>query len=206
MRKEAISQTTLAVWQKIAANPLAENFYLAGGTALAVQLGHRQSIDLDFFSDKDWSGEEVKRQLSSLGKFEVVSEAAGTLHGLLDGVRVSFLRYHYDLLFPPATFAALKLADERDIAAMKISAISSRGGKKDFIDLFFLLKKYDLPDLVGFFEKKFQGIGYNKLHIFKSLTYFEEAENEPTPMMLKKVAWREVKEEIRDKVNEFLRA
>lgn len=202
--KEAVSQETLAVWQKIAASPLAESFYLAGGTALAVQLGHRQSIDLDFFSDKEWAGDEIKRRLAGLGKFEVVSEAPDTLHGLLDGVRVSFFRYYQALLFSAVLFEGLKLADERDIAAMKINAISSRGSKKDFIDLFFLLKKYSLQDVFDFFENKFKGVNYNKLHILKSLTYFEEAEDEPMPIMMEKVGWGEVKRAISNQAIKFL--
>lgn len=205
MHQEVVSQETMNVWRKIAVSGLAENFYLAGGTALAIRLGHRRSIDLDFFSDKDWTSDEIKGELAGLGKFEVVSETTGTLHGLLDSVRLSFFCYRYALLFPPAPFGGLNLADQRDIAAMKISAISSRGSKKDFIDLFFLLKKYPLRDLFSFFEKKFQGINYNKLHLIKSLTYFDEAEEEPMPIMIEKIKWEEVKKIIQDEANKFLK-
>lgn len=131
-----------------------------------------------------------------LGDFKLDSEEIGAIHGSLDKVRLSFLFYDYKLLFPLIKFGKVNLADERDIAAMKIDAISSRGGKKDFIDLFFLLKKYSLTELLDFFEKKFQGIKYNQLHILKSLVYFEDAESEPMPTMLKKINWQQVKKQI----------
>jgi hypothetical protein len=106
------------------------------------------------------------------------------------------LRYDYGQLYPFLEFEGLKLADERDIAAMKIDAISSRGSKKDFVDLYFLMEKYNLTDLIEFFEKKFKNIKYNKLHILKSITFFDDAENEPVPVMLKKIGWEDVKNRI----------
>lgn len=97
------------------------------------------------------------------------------------------------------------LVEERDIAAMKIDAISSRGSKKDFIDIYFLLKKYLLEELIGFFEKKYNDIDYNKLHILKSLVYFEDADNESIPIMIQNIDWEDVKQIIREKVNELLK-
>jgi hypothetical protein len=108
------------------------------------------------------------------------------------------------LLFPLIKFGGIKLADERDIAAMKIDAISSRGNKKDFIDLFFLLEKYSLTELIDFFEKKYKDIEYNKLHIFKSLVYFNDAESEPMPIMIKKAEWETVKEKIKAEVKKMV--
>ena len=87
---------------------------------------------------------------------------------------------------------------------MKIDAISSRGSKKDFIDLYFLLEKYKLEELIGFFEKKYSGIKYNKLHIFKSLVYFDDAENEPMPVMTQKAEWEKIKERIGVEVRKLI--
>ncbi|MEK7161153.1 MAG: nucleotidyl transferase AbiEii/AbiGii toxin family protein, partial [Patescibacteria group bacterium] len=103
-------------------------------------------------------------------------------------------------------FENAKLADERDIAAMKIDAVSSRGSKKDFVDLYFLLEKYSLPELIDFFEKKYSNIKFNKLHILKSLTYFEDAEKEPMPEMLKQANWDSIKKKITLETNKFLEA
>ena len=195
MFPNAINEPTRRVFESLA-KVLTEDFYLAGGTALAIHLGHRLSVDLDWFSAKNFSHQTLKETLSQVGHFELRAEDEGTIHGLLDGVRVSFLRYPYPLEFPAIDFMDARLADERDIAAMKLDAVSSRGSRKDFIDLHFLLKKYPLAELWTIFEKKYAGIQFNKLHILKSLTYFEEAETEPMPVMLVPVAWEEVKKTI----------
>jgi len=205
MFEESISQETKLVFQKISQSDLVEKFYLAGGTALAIQLGHRESIDLDWFCQTDFSNQEVKEKLSKLGDFQVAGEESGTVHGILNNVRVSFLRYKYKPIFPLLDFEKIKMADERDIAAMKVDAVSSRGSKKDFIDIYFLLKKYSLEEIIEFFEKKYSEIDYNKLHILKSLVYFTDAEDEPMPIMFKNVGWGEVKKDIKEKVNILLK-
>jgi hypothetical protein len=185
--------------------PKAKGFYLAGGTALAIQLGHRRSIDLDWFKKGSFSAPGIKSILSGLGKTEVISEDKETLNCLLDGVKISFFQYNYKQLFPLIEFNGFKMADERDIAAMKLSAISSRGGKKDFIDLYFLLKKYSLKEIIGFFENKYNGIKYNNLHLLKSLTYFEDADNEPMPIMIMPVDWDDVKRFVANEANDILK-
>ncbi|HAI73896.1 MAG TPA: hypothetical protein DCS28_00155 [Candidatus Moranbacteria bacterium] len=204
MFKESISQETKLVLEKISQGKLVDKFYLVGGTALAIQLGHRESIDLDWFSQDNFSNQEIKFELSKLGNFQVISESDGTVNGMLDNVKVSFLYYRYKTLFPLVNFEKIKMADERDIAAMKIDAVSSRGSKKDFVDIFFLLKKYSLEKIIGFFEKKYADINYNKLHILKSLVYFAEADNEPIPIMIQDIDWEEVKKDMREKVNAWL--
>ena len=102
-------------------------------------------------------------------------------------------------------FEGIKLADEWDIACMKIDAISSRGSKKDFIDLYFLLEKYNLLELLAFFERKYSDIKFNKMHIFKSLIYFDDAEDEPMSIMIKEVKWKEVKNKIIEEVGKLVR-
>ncbi len=204
MFEQSVSHETKLVLEKIVRSRLVNNFYLGGGTALALELGHRKSIDLDWFSQTDFSNRHLKEKLSELGKLEIIGEEDGTLHTVLDGVKVTFLRYKYPLLFPLVEFDGIKLADERDIASMKIDAVSSRGSKKDFIDIYFILKKYSLIELIEFFVQKYQGIEYNKLHILKSLAYFTDAESEPMPEMLQKADWEEVKETIRNRVNKLI--
>ena len=198
MHPESINEKTKLVFEKIKKSGISENFYLAGGTALALQLGHRESIDLDFFSRKDFSNSKLKEYLPKIGSYFLTGEEEGTLHGTLDDVKLSFLRYDYDQLYPFLEFDGIELADLRDISAMKIDAISSRGSKKDFVDLYFLMKKYDLAELIAFFEKKFQSVHYSKLHILKSVTFFDDAENEPMPIMLKNVSWEDVKRKIEE--------
>lgn len=203
MHKEAIDERTKRVWDKIAKTGIAGRFYLAGGTALAVHLGHRKSIDLDFFSQEDFSTPDLRRQLSQIGEIVLLGEADGTLHVTIDHVMVSFFRYGYGLLFPPVKFEGLTLADERDIAAMKLDAVSSRGSRKDFIDIYELLKKHTLAELIDFFEKKYAGIQYNMLHILKSLIYFDDADGEPPPLMLHDTGWDNIKQSISQAVSAF---
>lgn len=203
MHNEAIDERTKRVWDKIAKSGIAGPFYLAGGTALAVHLGHRKSIDLDFFSQEDFSTPEIKRQLSQIAKIVLLGEADGTLHVTVDLVMVSFLHYRYGLLYPPIMFEGLAIADKRDIAAMKLDAVSSRGSRKDFIDIYELLKQHTLAELIDFFEKKYAGIKYNMLHILKSLVYFDDADGEPPPMMLHDVNWDDVKQSIIQAVSAF---
>lgn len=200
---QSIEPKTKRVLEKIAKTWIAKDFYLAGGTALAVWLGHRESIDLDWFCRDGFSDRKIKEELAKIGEFKLSGEDKGTIHGELDGVKVTFLHYGYKQLFPAAVFEGINLADERDIAAMKIDAVSSRGSKKDFVDLYFLLEKYSLDELLGFFEKKFSGVEYNRLHILKSLVYFENADNDPMPTMLKKIDWDEIKKTIAKKALDF---
>ncbi|MEX0934973.1 MAG: nucleotidyl transferase AbiEii/AbiGii toxin family protein [Candidatus Paceibacterota bacterium] len=204
MHPETIDKQTKSVLDTIGSQEFIQPFYLAGGTALAIHLGHRMSIDLDFFTDQEFSVKRVRDRLAKLGDLSVEGEDAdGTLNGVLDGVLISFFQYSYPNVYPTISFEGVQLADERDIAAMKIDAISNRGKKKDFVDLYFLLKKYSLKEILDFFEVRFQGIEYNRLHILKSLTYFEDAEDDPDPIMLIDVPWKEMKDLIVQKVKKM---
>lgn len=205
MHPETIDKKTESVLAKIKNLPWIKNFYLAGGTALALQLGHRESIDLDFFSVADFSVQKIKTDLSKIGKLAVDYEEKGTLSGALDGVKISFFHYDYNQLFPLISYGGIFLADERDIAAMKIDTISSRGSRKDFVDIYFLMKEYGLEEIIGFFENKYKNIHYNKLHILKSLVYFTDAENDPQPLMRADFDWEKAKKEIESGVKTISR-
>ena len=182
------------------------SFYLAGGTGLALQLGHRQSVDLDFFSSQPWDSRSLKTDLTALGSLSVRYEDAKTLDGALDDVKISFFAYPYPLLFPVKSEGGIPLADERDIAAMKLDVVSSRGSRKDFVDLYFLLKKHTIFEIFGFFQKKYQNISYNKVHIVKSLAYFEDAEQDPDPLMVQPASWDEVKTAVLSAAKQLLPA
>ncbi|MFH1657639.1 MAG: nucleotidyl transferase AbiEii/AbiGii toxin family protein [bacterium] len=194
MHKEVINKKTECLLAEIAKTSFIRDFYLAGGTALALQYGHRKSIDLDWFSPQWFNAVELKGSLVKIGKIIIDSEEKNTLNLDLNGVKLSFLNYPYKLIFPLVDWQGIKLADHRDIACMKLDAVSSRGSKKDFIDLYFFLQTGCLSDLMNLFEKKYKGIKFNKLHILKSLTYFIEADECPMPIMLKDVKWSKVRE------------
>lgn len=204
MYPETLAPETRRVLEKISTLIFPKDFYLVGGTALALHLGHRESIDLDFFSPQDFSLEKLKKAVAVLGRYRLTNEEAGTLDGMLDDVKLTFIRYEYPLLFPFVDWQGVELADERDIACMKIDAVSSRGSKKDFVDIYFLLEKYSLAELLSFFERKYSHIEYNKLHLLKSLAYFDDAEEDVMPKMLKDVSWGTVKARVLEETRELI--
>jgi len=204
MYTETIDKRAKSVLAKIAKLDLIQNFYLAGGTALAIQLGHRESIDLDFFSRDKFSVHKLKYELSQVGNLSVDFEDEDTLNGMLDEVKISFFHYGYAQSFDLVPYEAIFLADERDIAAMKVDTISARGSKKDFVDIYFLLRKYSLAELIGFFEEKYKNIRYNKLHILKSLVYFDDADGNPDPVMLVDFDWEKIKVFLEKEVRNLL--
>ncbi len=196
MFSNALTNKTKSILESLNKNGAVRNFYLAGGTALALQFGHRQSVDLDFFSEQNFSASELKKKLLKISKYKIISAEDGTLHIILNGVLVSFLRYPYKLLYAKKKFGKTLLADWRDLAAMKLNAIANRGSKKDFIDLYFICQKISLKQIFKIFNKKYKDIKYNKMHLLKSIVYFEEAEKEPMPKMMEKESWGKIKKEI----------
>mgnify|MGYP001599868060 CR=1 FL=1 len=176
--------------------------YLAGGTAAALQLGHRFSFDFDLFTPEQF---EVKilAQLfqKELRNFKLERTAWGTIYGYIQESktkknRFSFLYYQYPLLFPTQNYLGVNLAHLKDIGAMKIAAISDRGSKRDFIDLYFLCQKniLDIKETLSLYNQKYKTLEQNKIHILRSLTYFADAEKQTMPKMIKEVDWKKVQE------------
>ncbi len=179
--------------------------YLAGGTAAALQIGHRISMDFDFFTPKDFVPKEFSTALSKLGSFDEDQADKGTVLGKFKGVSFSLFIYKYPLIFPPIKYLSLDIADIRDIAAMKIDAIATRGAKRDFIDLYFIGQSgYQLEQLLDIYDKKYKNLATAKMHIVKSLIYFDDAESDEMPKMLKKVAWEDVKKYFENEVKKLL--
>ena len=169
--------------------------YLAGGTAAALQLGHRISVDFDFFTAKEFVPKVFSDGLSKLGPFSGEQADKGTVSGVFKGVKFSLFTYKYPLIFPALNYSALRIADVRDIAAMKIDAIASRGAKRDFVDLYFICGAgYTLGEILKFYHKKYgAAASANGIHIQKSLVFFNDAEPDKMPKMLKEAEWEEIK-------------
>lgn len=191
--KEIITKEVENALSALTKKNLLRNFYLVGGTGMALHFGHRRSVDLDLFT-KSFDEHKLLRGLQRIDDFSLLGISKETVHSLIRGIKVSFLAYSYPLLFRTRTFLGVKVADPRDIACMKISAISSRGTRRDFVDLYVAAKEYGLLTLLDLFKRKFTKVNYNILHVFKSLTYFEDAEKEPMPDMLVDISWRDVKQ------------
>jgi len=194
MKKKIFPRQQKNAWAKLAGVRELHDFYLAGGTAIALHLGHRESIDFDFFSETDFKNQVIIKALSKTAPLSDIQEAVGTLHGVFEKTRVSFLNYPYPMIADPKVLDGIAVADLRDIIPMKLVAISQRGAKKDFVDLYALLNNgWNLDAILQTLDQKFKNVGYNKLHILKSLSFFDEADQEPMPKMLIAADWEEVK-------------
>ncbi|MBC8246072.1 MAG: nucleotidyl transferase AbiEii/AbiGii toxin family protein [Deltaproteobacteria bacterium] len=184
----------LLAWLEINAAFFFQDWTLAGGTGLALWLGHRISEDFDFFRTEGMDPERLHDLFGRYGDYETLQEAENTLTVLISGTKLSFFQIAAPFLFESTPYRCLSVADIRDIALMKLVAISGRGSRKDFIDLHTILRSG--ATLQGFFDllpKKYGPGRLNTYHILKSLTYFEDAEQEPTPTMLEPFDWEECK-------------
>jgi hypothetical protein len=169
-----------------------DGWVLAGGTGLALHLGHRLSVDFDLFRTQGMDKECLHRALAAAGTVETLLETAGSLTVLAAGVKLSFFQVPDPFLFAPTPYRAVAVADVRDIALMKLVAIANRGSRKDFIDLYTILRSgMILPDYMALLVKKHGRMNLNVYQILKALTYFVDAEEEPMPEMLAPFDWDE---------------
>lgn len=189
---------TLELLKKLSSEDFLSGTRLVGGTALALQYGHRMSVDLDFFGNICGDEIDLKGRLKEVGKLAVIKESKNINIFLLDGIKIDIVNYAYPWIDDTVQEGSIVLASPRDIAAMKINAIEGRGTKKDFIDLYFLLKHYSLQELLNFYARKYPE--YSLFRALMSLTYFEDAENQYFPKMFVNVEWEEIKECIRREV------
>jgi hypothetical protein len=184
----------------------AERFYLGGGTAIAILLGHRRSVDFDWFTERALGdalalAERVQRAGVALDMEHV---GPGTLEGRVSRVRTAFFEYRYPLLADQVRWPeyGCQLASLDDLACMKLSAIAQRGAKKDFIDLYTLATRHrPLPELIAGYTRKYAIA--NTAHLLYGLTFFEDADRERAPTMLWDLNWRTVKRAIRGWVSEL---
>lgn len=185
------TRQTLALLKK---SILAQNFYLAGGTGLALQIGHRFSEDLDFFTPDHFNEDVLIQEISTPGEFNLEKKESQTIIAVLNKTKLSFLGYSYPLIDPPQLFEGAPVASIADIACMKIDAIASRGAKRDFIDVYSVANEImPLPEILKKFQEKYTSVGFNLVHVKKSLVYFDDAERDPAPRMIRPVDWGKVR-------------
>ena len=202
LRYETIHPNTLGLLKKIQSLEMFADTRLVGGTALALQIGHRKSVDLDFFGKVDASLDEISIELSNFADVNPLSSSKAMRFLIVDGVKVDIVNYPYLWIDEPVREDGVILAGVKDISAMKLSAITNRGTKKDFIDLYFLLKTYSFNELIDFYLRKYSDA--QLFTVLKSLTYFVDAEDDPMPMMIDSIEWDEVKASIISTVNQYL--
>lgn len=174
---------------------------LVGGTALALQLGHRNSVDIDLFGAHSLADNQIMEALAGFQEVEIVATSKSIKVYFIDEVKVDLVNYPYPWLDPEIEVDGIRMASTRDIAAMKIAAITQRGSKKDFIDLYFLLQQFSLPEILGFYEEKISDS--NRWMALRSIPYFADADQQPTPAMHIDIFWEEVKTTIQHAVNQL---
>lgn len=189
-----VESTTLELLKRLQQLPVLSNTRLVGGTALALQLGHRRSIDLDFFGQINVNSQELREALQTLGMLTVLSDSKNIHIYVLNGVKIDIVNYTYPWIDDVVCKDGIRLASPKDIAAMKITAIEGRGTKKDFVDIYFLLKTYSLNNILDFYAQKYSDS--SSFMAMKSLAYFEDAEEDPMPYMFVDVSWDEIKRSI----------
>jgi predicted nucleotidyltransferase component of viral defense system len=191
-----ISQDMHLVLQEFFKNELAKKFYLAGGTALSLQIGHRYSIDLDLFSPTEDIPSIRANLESSLAPLrpKLADSSWGNLVYIVKNVRVGFYGYGYALVNPLVEEETARLASIEDIALMKMDALLSRANRKDFYDLYFICQGMPLRFLFDKAPQKFPSIRDFEVQVVKRLVYFGSADYDPEPSLLKPVAWRTVKD------------
>ena len=182
LHEEVISKQMADLLKQICANPAFKDFYLAGGTALALQLGHRKSIDLDFFSPTEFSANLINK----LGlEYQVINLNDNSIEVTVNGCKLMFMYFGYPLTNPIKEFEGLRLADPLDIGFMKLLALQGRSTKKDIIDLFFLDKNIlPLEKLLKSFESVYPKESFNAYASLKSIINPEDFMGQANPLML----------------------
>jgi len=203
LQYRTIYPTTLELLRTLMLSEELQDFFLVGGTALALLLGHRISVDIDMFTLNDFNSDELISKLSKHISISSISKSKNSLSlEVLDTsendkvVKIDLIKYSYPLINTVVEIDSIRLLSIEDIIAMKLSAVTGRGAKKDFYDIFFLLKNYNLQVMIKYFKFKFPNT--NVFQVLKSLTYFDDADLEPDPITIENIEWDTVKKTIQE--------
>lgn len=199
---QTVLPNTLELLMKLSSQPEFADLRLVGGTSLALQYGHRQSVDLDFFGKPDVTQDEILSSIGRIGTYRLRNRTNNILQLVVDNIMVDVVDYsQYTWIDTPVCVEGLKLASPKDIAAMKINAIEGRGSRKDFIDIYILLQHYTMEELLQFYAQKYPN--YSNFRAILSLTYFEDAEKESMPKMFITDTWDDIKAAITSAVKNY---
>ncbi len=193
-----ISPQTFALIQRLQLLPELKDFYLVGGTALALQLGHRNSIDIDLFTQNDFEGDYILHLLNSKYEVKEIFRRENTIITLVNNIKTDFIKHTYPFILPPITEEGITFLSKEDIAAMKFHAIIQSGKRlKDFIDIYYLLQHFNMKQMLDFFTQKYSYS--NPMIAMKALNFFDEIdENIDPPKLLKPIALAQIKKRIQE--------
>ena len=197
LHTQAVDPITLELIKNLQQKDYLHGFHLVGGTALALKLGHRKSIDIDLFSDFSFDASQILEKLSFDYSFNLYFSAANTIKGSINNVQIDIIAHRYPLVKEPEIVENISMLSVEDIIAMKLNAISTSGQRvKDFIDLYYLLQTYCLNEMLTFYNIKYKQ--YNEVNILKSITYFNDVDLSDWPVMLNnpKLKWNDIKKKI----------
>lgn len=199
---QTVEPHTLELLKSLMQKPYLQQFVLVGGTALALQIGHRKSVDLDMFTIQDFDTEKLIPLLLKDYHLVPTLQLPQTLIADINEVKVDFIRFKYSFIRPLIETEGLKMLSIEDIAPMKLDAITGRGSKKDFFDLYFLLQYFSLEKLFDLYLEKYPH--QTTFHVVRSIAYFVDAENNPTPLVFdKKITWAKVKKTISKEIQKL---
>ena len=202
LQLQTILPDTLELLKCLATQPEMQGLRLVGGTALALQYGHRQSVDLDFFGTPGTDQDELLAMVERMGAYRLRNRTRNILQLIVNGIMVDIVDYsQYPWIDEPVCWEGITLASPKDIAAMKINAVEGRGTKKDFIDIYQLLQHYSLEDLLAFYSQKYPN--YSLFRALLSLNYFDDADPQAMPKMFIPTSWEEMKKAISAAVNNY---
>lgn len=199
---QTINTKTLELLKEIQKVDIFKKLRLVGGTSLALQIGHRISVDLDFFGLLEADKISVINALHKIGKVRTIHRTENINIYTVNNIKIDIVNYPYPWLSNRVIKDKLYLADVKDIAAMKLAVITGRGSKKDFVDIYFLLKRYMLDELLNFYNQKYHD--GSVFLVLRSLAYFDDAESDLMPKMLETLSWEEVKATISGALKEYV--
>lgn len=205
LQKAAVDKNLMDLLIRLQGDPVLSEFVLAGGTALALLLGHRKSVDIDLFSNTGFDEGRLLEHLEREYDFRMNNISRSTIRGSIGNIRVDLIAHDYPYLREPLVMDGVRLLSMEDVAAMKVNAIAGDGTRvKDFIDIFFLLREFSFKDILGFFSKKYSL--RNNAHALKSLAWFEDVDVNDWPVMIKEsnLTFEKVKKEITTHLKRFL--
>ena len=190
--KQTVDPFTLAILKQLMTHSSLDNFVLVGGTALALQIGHRKSVDLDLFTVVAFDPDTLLVDLLPVFSPTLLQKSSLSLICTIEGIKVDFIHFRYPFIRTVRLEEGLRMLAVEDIAPMKLDAISGRGSKKDFYDVYYLLQYFTLDEMFGLYLEKYPH--QTTFHVLRSLAYFNDAENDPDPFIMDTtVKWQQVK-------------
>ena len=195
---ETVDPKTLELLVGLQKIELFKDLRLVGGTSLSLQIGHRVSVDIDLFGKIEADILEIDQALSVLGNVQKIKDSKHIHIYVINGVKVDIVNYPYPWISELLIEDNIKLASKKDIAAMKLAAVTGRGTKKDLYDIYFLLQEFSLEEMLALYESKY--LDGSVFMVLKSLAYFDDAETDEKPVMLKDISWNKVKQKIKNSI------